>query len=113
MVANQLDLMFSRVRFPRSHAADPRSSHEAAAEGERTGAFKKQAQRVLWALKRFPLATSAELTKLAADPGLDLYAIRRRLDDLHKVNLVRRIDPTKDMAPCTVSGRRVCRWEAL
>lgn len=108
----QLDLMFSRVRFPRSHAHDPRSSHEAAAAGEASGSFQRQADRVLAALKRFPLATSAELTRMANDPGLNLYAIRRRLDELNKLSLVRRIDPTEHMKPCEVSGRRVCRWEA-
>jgi DNA-binding MarR family transcriptional regulator len=110
---NQFDLMFGvRPRFPRAHRDDPVSSHEAAAAGESSGLFKRQAERVLAALKRFPLATSAELTKLANDPALDLYAVRRRLDDLKKVNLVRRIDPTDDMKPCEVSGRRVCRWES-
>jgi DNA-binding MarR family transcriptional regulator len=107
MTTSQLDLMFSRVRFPRAHATDPRSSHEAAAEGERTGAFKKQAQRVLDGLRGYTNCTSAELSRHI---DMDLYAIRRRLTELEAAGLVDRIDPTDDTVPCEVSRKKVCRW---
>jgi hypothetical protein len=105
---NQFDLMFgAKPRFPRAHTTDPRSSHEAAAEGERTGAFKKQAQRVLDGLRGYTNCTSAELSRHI---DMDLYAVRRRLTELEATGLVDRIDPTDDTVPCEVSGKRVCRW---
>jgi hypothetical protein len=105
---NQIDC-FDRVTFPRVHRNDPRSSHEAAAAGEKSGAFKRQAELVLAWLKKWPQATSAELAKVS---GLDLYVCRRRLDDLNKCALVQRLDPTEDTVPCQISGKKVCRWIA-
>lgn len=107
--ADQLDLLFGSVRFPRAHRNDPRSSHEAAAAGEASGTFQRQAERVLAGLRSYTNCTSAEL---ARHLGMDLYAVRRRLTELEAAGLVDRIDPTADTVPCGVSGKRVCRWEA-
>jgi DNA-binding MarR family transcriptional regulator len=106
----QLDLTFSRVRFPRAHRDDPRSSHEAAAAGEASGSFQRQAERVLGALQTFTQCTAAEL---ADHMGMDLYAVRRRLCDLKDTNLVERIDPTENTVPCAIARKRVCRWRVV
>jgi predicted HTH transcriptional regulator len=103
---------FDRTTFPRAHTHDPRSSHEAAAEGERTGRFKKHAEIVLAALKRWPQATSAELARALNDPALDKHEVRRRLTDLHMANLVDQILPFDDTVPCEVSRKKVLRWIA-
>lgn len=90
---------------PRAHKRDPRSSHEAARE-----ALKFQqthARIVLDGLRQWPCSTSAEL---ALALGMGLYAVRRRLDDLHKDGQVRQF-PSE--TPCAESGKRVLRWEAL
>lgn len=104
----QLDIWFSDVpAFPRARRTDPSSSHDAATMVEDLGIAKAQAQRVLDALRRFPMATSKELSKLA---GLDRVMVARRLPELAKAGIVDRYDPTKDTKPCEVSGIRSVRW---
>ena len=95
--------------FPRAKSSDPRSSHEAAAEMERSGRDKAQTEAVLAALKRHDGATTAEL---ALWSGMDLYAVRRRMTELAsgKDGRVHQEKPTDDIEPCEVSGKRVCRW---
>lgn len=107
-LAGQLDI-FERIDFPRARNADPRSSHEAAAAIKRSGAAKAQASIVLEALKRYPMASSAELAQFA---GLDRYMVARRLPELHQAHLVNLFDPTDATEPCRVSRKRVCRWMA-
>lgn len=95
-------------RLPRAHRGDPQSSHDAARRAE---AFAQtHAETVLRGLRAYPLSTSAELAR--AMP-FDLTETRRRLDDLKRDERARRIDPTPETVPCAVSGKRVCRWEAV
>ena len=93
--------------FPRARISDARSSHEAAAEMERTGRAKAQAERVLAAVRRYPGSTSAELAKSA---HIERYAVARRLPELAKAGLIVRVEPTDDTVPCAVSEKRVVRW---
>jgi hypothetical protein len=92
---------------PRARNTDPRSSHDAAARVERNGNAKASAQRVLAGLKRYPMATSAELAKAA---GLDRAECARRLPELAEVNAADRYDPTPETMPCAVTGIRCVRW---
>jgi CRP-like cAMP-binding protein len=94
-------------RFPRARATDARSSHTAAAEIERKGIDKLQAQAVLAAMRRYDNVTSMELATWA---GLDRYAVARRLSELASDGLVTRVEPTADTVPCVVSGKKVLRW---
>lgn len=93
--------------FARARVTDPVSSHKAAADMERTGRAKAQAERVLAAIRRFPGSTSAELSKSA---HIERYATARRLPELLKAGAVTRADPGEHTVPCVVSGKRVCRW---
>lgn len=93
--------------FPRARISDARSSHEAAAEMERTGRAKAQAERVLAAVRRYPGSTSAELAKSA---HIERYAVGRRLSELVKQGAVVCVAITDDTMPCAVSGKRVVRW---
>lgn len=102
----QLDITFDAVRFPRARVSDPTGSHEAAARMERTGKAKAQAEQVLAAFRRFPMATSAELAKLA---NLDRVMVARRCPELAKVGLLTRYEG-KDAKPCDVTGIRCVRW---
>jgi hypothetical protein len=94
-------------RFPRARATDARSSHAAAAEIERNGIDKLQANAVLAAMRRYDNVTSMELASLA---GLDRYACARRLPEMARDGLVVRVEPTEAMQPCAVSGKKVIRW---
>jgi RIO-like serine/threonine protein kinase len=94
-------------RFPRARATDARSSHTAAAEIERKGIDKLQAQAVLAAMRRYDNVTSMELATWA---GLERYATARRLPELAADGLVARCVPTPETAPCAISGKRVIRW---
>lgn len=96
--------------FPRARREDSRSSHEAAAEVERSGRAAHQAAQVLAAVRLWPLSTSHELAEAAR---MDRYALARRLPELAATGAVRRIEPTEHTEPCRVSGKRVCRWEAV
>jgi hypothetical protein len=101
--------MFDAVppRFPRARREDPRSSHEAAALVERTGGAKAQAEAVLEALRRFPMSTSAELSKAMREHR---QMPARRLPELAKAGLVTRHNPTRETTPCAVTGLRCVRW---
>jgi RIO-like serine/threonine protein kinase len=105
---NQLTLL--PPRFPRARRGDAMSSHHAAAEIERKGIDKLQAQAVLAAMRRYDNVTSMELATWA---GLDRYAVARRLSELASDGLVTRVEPTADTVPCAVSGKKVLRWRAI
>ncbi len=102
----QLDA-FDQVRFPRARSNDARSSHEAAAQVERSGTAKAQAERVLAAIRRYPNSTSMELSRSA---HIERYVVARRLPELAAAGLVERIEPTDITAPCAISNKRVIRW---
>lgn len=112
-MTGQLDI-FDAVppRFPRAHTRDPISSQRAAADGERTGRFKRNAAKVFEALKARPGSTSAELARYC---GMDVHELRRRLTDLAlpECNLAKRVDPYDGMPVCAVSGKKACRWEPV
>lgn len=103
-------LSFVAPSHPRARASDVSSSHSAAADLERSGLDRLQAERVLAALKKYPMATSRELSKFAR---LDRYEVARRLPELHAERKVIRYDPTPITSPCEVSGKRAIRWCAL
>lgn len=107
-MTQQMDA-FSSVapRFPRARSTDSRSSHEAAASIESSGAGRLQAERVLAALRKYSNSTSRELAKSAR---LDRYEVARRLPELHTAGLVMRYDVSAITAPCAVSGKRAVRW---
>lgn len=108
-MSSQLSMFGGAVpRFPRARCEDARSSHDAAAEVERTGIAARQAEQVLAAVRRWPNSSSHELAKVAR---LDRYAVARRLSELAATGLVVRRDPGPEAVPCAVSGKRVCRWE--
>jgi hypothetical protein len=94
--------------FPRARRSDPRSSHEAAADADRFSG--QQAAQVLAAVRLWPLSTSHELAEVT---HMDRYAIARRCPELAAAGLVRKIDPHADTKPCTVSGKRVVRWDPV
>lgn len=103
---NQMDIAFDAVRFPRARVSDPQGSHEAAARMERAGKAKAQAEQVLAAFRRFPMATTAELSRLA---NLDRVMVAHRAPELAKVGLLTRYEG-KDAKPCDVTGIRCVRW---
>lgn len=96
--------------YPRARRNDPRSSHEAAAAIEASGRAAHQSAQVLAAVRLWPCSTSHELADAA---HMDRYAIARRLPELAAAGRVRRIEPSAETVPCRISGKRVCRWEAV
>ena len=104
---NQLTILFDKPRFPRARNTDASSSHEAAAKVERTGAAKAQAQEVLQAFTRFPMATTAELAQLA---NLNRTMVARRAPELATGGFLVRYEPGKDTVPCEVTGIKCVRW---
>ena len=106
---NQLAILFDKPRFPRARTTDASSSHDAAAKVERTGAAKRQAQEVLQAFTRFPMATTAELAQLA---NLNRTMVARRAPELATGGFLVRYEPGKDTVPCEVTGIKCVRWRA-
>lgn len=84
---------------PRAATRDPLSSHAAATEAERSGLIGRQCATVLALVRSTPGLTSAELS---ARHGIDRHVVARRLPDLERSGLVRRIE----------YGARQVRWEA-
>ena len=78
---------------PISHASDPSTSVEAANDITRSGRRATDATLVLDTVRSLPGSTSSELAD--AIPALTLYAVRRRLTDLHHADKVRQGDPAK------------------
>ena len=85
---------------PRARTTDPLSSHEAATAAEASGLIGRQCAAVLELVRRTPGMTSSEL---AARHRMDRYVIARRLPDLERRGLVRRIE----------YGARQVRWEVV
>jgi hypothetical protein len=99
-----------RVRSPRpaplAAAADPVSSHLAAAEITASGQRDSQKRAILSALReQLSPCTSMELARAA---GIDRYIVARRLPDLERDGLVER----GQMRNCDVTGRPAIAWRA-
>lgn len=94
-------------RHPRARFADSTSSHKAAAILEATGQDKRQASKVLAAFKRFPMATTAEVAKLAK---LNRFLVARRAPELARDGMLKRYEPSAATKPCEVTGIRCVRW---
>ncbi len=91
-------------RAPLAAAADPISSHLAAAELTSSGRRASQkAEIVAWLRTQERPLTSMEITH-AAD--LDRYMVARRLPDLERDGFVER----GPMRVCTASGRPAITW---
>lgn len=75
------------IDIPRAAAADPSTSHAAAARIKASGALGRQQRRVLDAVKRWPGSTSAELAEKIASLEQKHWAevralVARRLPEL-------------------------------
>lgn len=104
----QLDIL---ADVPRARAADPATSHKAAARIKSSGALGRHQQAVLRAVQAYPGHTSAEIAAiLRRDASMahvsDLYhEVARRLPELAGVH-VRRGQPRT----CTVRGSSCTTW---
>ena len=96
----------NRQSSPISRQTDPRSSHAAARETERSGRRAAQCEAVLEMVKRHPRRTSLELSRLSQ---LDRYTVSRRLPELERRGLIRR----GLIRDCTVNGRPMLTWEPV
>jgi len=76
-------------RPPRARTRDPLSSHRSADELERSGRGAQQSALVLDLVRRTQGLTSAELS---ARHGVDRHMVARRLSELERRGLVRRIE---------------------
>ena len=85
---------------PRSRAADPDTSHEAADQIRRSGELGRQQREVLEAVKRWPGLTSLEL---GARMDINRWAVARRLPELEPTH-VRKGESR------LVNGRRHVTW---
>lgn len=94
------------VRAPIAAAADPISSHIAAAEITSSGRRASQKAEILtWLRERNQAFTSAEIAGAA---GMDRHMVARRLPDLWRDSLIER----GEMRVCTASGRQAITWRA-
>ncbi len=73
---------------PRARRHDPPSSHRAADQAEADGTIGRQAQRALWIVRRWPGRSSLTLATIGP---LDRYQLARRLPELERAGLVRRV----------------------
>ena len=98
--------LFSSTPTPRlSRRSDPSTSHTAAERLRASGKLNAQRQAVLDALTRCPGSTAVELAKAS---GLDRYLVSRRLPDLARAGLARRMAPRV----CRVNGTAQTTWYA-
>lgn len=101
---NQLDLLLTGApRFPRARLADPSSSHQAAAAGEKSGRLAAQMAQVLSAVRQFVGHTSREL---ALAMQADRYLVARRLPELERLGEVRK----GEIRDCRAGGRPAVTW---
>lgn len=112
-MSQQLDLLDSGApRFPRARRSDPKSSHQAAAAGEKSGGLSAQLELVRTAVNRWAGYTSRELASLMQDHGIsfqrafDRYVIARRLPELERLGHVRK----GAIRDCTAGGRPSVTW---
>lgn len=90
---------------PLAAAADPSTSHEAAAKLTKSGARDSQKVAVLTALERARGAMTS--FELAESSGLDRYVVARRLPDLGRDGFVEKSDPRE----CRITGNRAVTWK--
>lgn len=102
--AQQLDLLAGGApRFPRARRADPASSHQAAAAGEKSGRLAVQMAQVRAAVNHWAGCTSREL---AAHMQADRYMLARRLPELEQLREVRK----GSIRGCNAGGRPAVTW---
>ena len=89
---------------PIARNTDPSTSHEAADEITQSGKRANQKMLVLSLVRRFPLRTSAELSRLG---NVDRHMVARRLPDLAGDLMVVSKSPRK----CSVTGYNALVWE--
>ena len=82
---NKIDPQEARAR---ARATDPASSHRAAMAITLSGKAGRQQAEILEALKRYDGSTSRELAELS---GLSLHVIGRRMPELERKGLIRRV----------------------
>ena len=83
-----LDDWLPGMRLARARRTDPESSHAAADQAEADGTIATHALVTLGAVRRLPGLTSKQL---AGACELDRYQIARRLPELERRGLVRRV----------------------
>lgn len=88
-----------------ARTSDPVTSHEAAEAAEKL--VSDQGQRVLEGLKR--AGGKAGASQIGWIVGMEPYAARKRLPELERAGLVRRLEETG----MTRSGRREQLWELV
>lgn len=112
---------------------DPDTSHAAADELNRSGRGQLQKTVVFIALRKYEKKksllghlrgafyrypekaappTAAELAQWA---GIDRYAVSRRLSDLERAGMVRKVHVDEELyrRPCRVGGRKSVVWETV
>ena len=90
----------------RARNTDPATSHEAAAQVERSGSAEVDRVRALQAVHQWPGSTSAEL---ADRIGMDRHAIARRLPELREAGKVE----NGDKRACCIKGTAQMTWWAM
>lgn len=88
---------------PAARAADPATSHAAAADVTASGVRSAQCARVLAGVRDYPGRTSRELAVLL---GMDRHAVARRTADLEHAGKVRK----GEARPCTAGGKPAVTW---
>jgi hypothetical protein len=96
--------------IPAAAAADPESSHRAAARHTQSGARSRHCDMVLALVRALPGSTSVELWhQQASQARLERHEVSRRLSDLLRAGLVRQGPPRE----CRVRAARMVTWEAV
>ena len=101
----QADL-FSTPMPRLARRSDPATSHTAGERLRESGKLRAQQQQVLDALTRWPGSTAVEL---ATSSGLDRYLVSRRLPELARDGLARRMAPRV----CRVNGTAQTTWHPV
>lgn len=97
---------------PIARTADPETSHAAADAKTRSGSRKRDADRLVDLIRRYPLRTAMEYAQLMIEGGelwLRAYQIAsKRLSDLDRAGRIYHLGARK----CRVSGKRAREWMA-
>jgi hypothetical protein len=101
------------AKVPASHASDPETSKVAERSHTASGKRHRNADLVLELVRRHPGRTANEIFWLATEYEqlrlVDFYEVRRRLNDLHKIGLVKVVE----QRVCTIKGSLMQSWEAV
>lgn len=89
--------------YARSRTTDPVTSHMAERQMRESGAFARQRDAVLAAVRAHSGLTAMELSR---ESGLDYYLLMRRLNEVETLGHIRR----GDRRPCRVTGRAATTW---